>query len=356
VIAADPGAIAIDVVIDNYNYGRFLADAIASARAQTHPAVNLIVVDDGSTDDSRRVLEEQGEGLTVVLKENGGQASALNAGFERCQGDVVVFLDADDLLKPEAAARIAAAFAGDGPPARAQYRMDVIDGEGRPTGEQKPFAHLPMPSGDLRREELAYSFDLGWMPTSANAFRADALRRIAPIPEGEYRILADWYLVHLSTLLGPIVSIDEICASYRVHGENNFEHETAELNMDRLRNNIRLARPTEEGLARLADELGLERPPQIASVADLGNRMISLKLEPELHPIAGDSRRGLLRRAARAVPRRHDVSPAMRAMFAGWFTAMALAPRRLARQMALLFLFPERRSSVNRLFGRLHRG
>jgi hypothetical protein len=356
VIAADPASVAIDVVIDNYNYGRFLGDAIASARAQTHPAVNLIVVDDGSTDDSRQLLEGLDDGVTVVLKENGGQASALNAGLERCSGDVVVFLDADDLLKPEAAARIAAAFAGPEPPARVQFRMDVIDAAGEPTGELKPFAHLPMPSGDLRREELSYSFDLGWMPTSANAFRADVLQRICPIPEGDYRILADWYLVHLSTLLGRIVSIDEVCASYRVHGENNFEHESAELNLDRLRNNIRLARPTEESLARLADEVGLQRPPQIVSVADLGNRMISLKLEPDLHPIASDSLRGLLRKASRAVPRRHDVSPAMRAMFAGWFAAMALAPRRLARQLALLFLFPERRSSVNRLFGRLHRG
>ncbi len=333
------GDVAIDVVIDNYNYGRYLADAIASARSQTHP-VNLIVVDDGSTDESRDLLSEVGEDVTVVLKENCGQASALNAGLDRCRGEVVVFLDADDLLKPHAASAIADAFATDGNLVRVQYRMDVIDAAGQP---------------NLREMELKYSFDLGWMPTSANAFRTEALRRIFPIPEDSYRILADWYLVHMSTLLGPIMSLQEICASYRVHGQNNFEHDTATLDLDRLRNSIRLARPTEAGLLRLADELGLHRAKRIASVADLGNRMISLKLDRARHPVPDDTLHRLLVRAARTVPRRADVSPAMRAMYAGWFAAMAVAPQQQARSLALLFLFPERRSSFNRLFGRLHR-
>jgi glycosyltransferase involved in cell wall biosynthesis len=347
--------VAIDIVIDNYNYGEFLPHAIASARGQTHPAVNVIVVDDGSTDESREVLREHGDEVTVVLKENGGQASALNAGIERSGGDVVIFLDADDVLKPDAAERVAAAFVGVEAPVRVQYRMDVIDADGRPTGGVKPFRHLPMPSGDLRQAELAFSFDLGWMPTSANAFRADALRRVLPIPESSYRILADWYLVHLTTLLGPVLSLDEVCASYRVHGENNFEHETAELDLDRLRNSVRLARPTADALLQLAGELGLPRPRRIASVADLGNRLISLRLDPERHPLPDDRVGSLLAEAARTVRRRTDVSVAMRAMYAGWFAAMAVVPRRQARSLALLFLFPERRSSANRLLGRLHR-
>ena len=64
----------------------------------------MIVVDDGSSDDSRAILADQGDDVDVVLKQNGGQASALNAGIERCKGDVVIFLDADDTLHPDAAA------------------------------------------------------------------------------------------------------------------------------------------------------------------------------------------------------------------------------------------------------------
>jgi glycosyltransferase involved in cell wall biosynthesis len=349
------GGPAIDVVIDNYNYARFLSQAIASALAQTRP-VNVIVVDDGSTDGSREVLREHEDAVTVVLKENGGQASALNAGIERCRGDAVILLDADDVLKPDAAERVAAAFAGEDPPARVQYRMDVIDADGRPTGEVKPFRHLPMPSGDLREAELELSFDLGWMPTSANAFRADALRRVLPIPEEPFRILADWYLVHTTTLLGPVLSLDETCSSYRVHGGNNFEHEAPDLDLDRLRNSVLLARSTVEALERLATELGLARPRRIASVADLGNRLISLRLDPERHPLPEDSAGSLLAEAARTIPRRRDVSVAMRCMYAGWFAAIAAAPRRRVRSLALPFLFPERRGAVNRVLGRLHRG
>jgi len=351
----DPAELRVDVVIDNYNYGEFLPAAIASALGQTHPSVEVIVVDDGSTDDSRDLLREQADELTVVLKENGGQGSAFNAGLERCGGEVVMLLDADDVLKPDAAARVAAAFAVEAPPARVQYRMDVIDADGRPTGEEKPFRHLPMPSGDLRRAELSYSFDLGWMPTSANAFRADALRRILPIPEDTYRILADWYLVHLTTLLGPIVSLEEICASYRVHGDNSFEHAAAELDLERLRNSVRLARPTGDALLRLAGELDLPRPERIASVADLGNRMISLRLDPDRHPFPDDGVGSLLGEAVRTIRRRDDVSTTMKAMYAGWFAAMATSPRPAARSLALLFLYPERRSSFNRILGRQHR-
>ena len=130
--------LAVDVVIDNYNYGAFLGEAIESACRQTHENVHVVVVDDGSTDDSREVLRGYADEVTVVLKENGGQASALNAGMERCRGDVVIFLDADDVLHPEAAARAAAAFADDAGLAKAQSRMDTIDAEGRPLGGIKP--------------------------------------------------------------------------------------------------------------------------------------------------------------------------------------------------------------------------
>ena len=211
--------------------------------------------------------------VTVILKENGGQASALNAGMEHCEGDVVVFLDADDTLHPEAAARVTAAFAADAGVSKVQYRMDVIDAAGRPSGEIKPPPHLPLPSGDLERVELAYPFDLTWMATSGNAFRAEAVRRILPIPEDSYPVCgADWYLVHLTTLLGRVVSLDAIGASYRVHGANSYEPQEASLDLDQLRQTIVFAAVTSEHLLRLAAELGQPRPRRILSIADLANR------------------------------------------------------------------------------------
>jgi glycosyltransferase involved in cell wall biosynthesis len=356
-VSGRPAAdLTVDVVVNNFNYARFLPAAIDSALAQSHERLRTIVVDDGSSDDSREVLRGYEDRVDLVLKENGGQASALNAGMERSQGDVVIFLDADDVLHPEAAARAAAAFAADEEVVRVQARMEVIDAEGKPTGEIKPPPHLQMASGDVRQAELAYPFDLPWLATSANAFRADALRRILPIPVAEYPVSgADWYIVHLTALLGKVASVGEVSAFYRVHGANNYELQADEIDLNHLRETIGLSHPTARELLRLANELSLPHPQRILSIADLANRMISLRMEPERHPLGDDSRRSLLLDAARAARRRTNASAAMKAAFVAWFAAMAIAPRSLARRLATLFLFPEQRRSLNRALGRLQR-
>ena len=283
-MSAAPDRVPVEIVIDNYEYADYVAAAIESALAQTHPATRVIVVDDGSRDSSRAVLEDYRDRVELVLKENGGQASALNAGFERCTGEVVIFLDADDLLHPEAASRAAAALSALPTASKAQTRMDVVDASGRPNGELKPPPRLPMPSGDLRAAELAHPFDLAWLPTSANAFRRETLAAIMPIPEAEYPINADWYLVHLTTLLGETVAIPEVGASYRVHGANNYEPQSAEIDLDHVRTTVVYAERTARALIALAARRGEPHPTEILSVSDLGQRLISLRLEPAKHP------------------------------------------------------------------------
>jgi hypothetical protein len=357
-MTSPPGAdLAVDIVISNHNYGAFLTDAIESACRQTHPDVNVIVVDDGSTDDSRERLRPYESRIEIVLKENGGQASALNAGIERSRGDVVLFLDADDRLRPEAATRVADAFAADSGLAKVQFRMAVIDAAGGDTGVIKPTAHLRPPTGDLRREELAFPFDLPWLPGGGTGFRADLLHRIFPIPERDYpRYGADWYVLHLTAMLGTASFVDEVCAEYRVHGRNAYEWQSQRLELPHVRNTIAYAAATSRALLRLADELELEGPDRILSLSDLGNRLISLRLEPELHPIPGDRRRRLVADAARAVGRRFDRSVAMKFLMLGWFLALAVSPRPLARWLGELLLFPEGRNvSFNRLLGRIYR-
>ncbi len=239
------GDLVVDIVINNHNYGAFLESAIESACGQTHERVNVLAVDDGSTDDSRQILARYGDRIGLIMQENGGQAAALNAGMERCRGDVVIFLDADDVLRPEAAARVAAAFAADADVSKVQFRMETIDADGQPTGELKPAAHLPLPSGDVREAELAYPYDLVWMATSANAFRAEAVRRILPIPVEQFPVTgADWYLVHLTALLGRVVSLDTVGAGYRVHGDNSYELAAGRLDLDHLRQAIGFAAST----------------------------------------------------------------------------------------------------------------
>src|SRR5258708_5352000 len=92
----------VSIIVNNYNYGRFLPQAIQSALGQTYGNKEVIVVDDGSTDESRAVVESYGTRIRAIFKNNGGQGSAYNAGFAASSGDLIHFLDADDFLMPTA--------------------------------------------------------------------------------------------------------------------------------------------------------------------------------------------------------------------------------------------------------------
>ena len=342
----------VSIVIDNYNYGRYLPTAIDSALAQRGSAVDVVVVDDGSTDGSRAILARYGERITTVLKPNGGQASAFNAALPHCRGDVVMFLDADDALLPDAAATVLRAFTETPRLVKVQFRLAVIDGDGRPTGEVKPPEHVCPPNGVVWREELTFPFDLVWMATSANAFSAGALARVMPIPEGEFRDSADWYLQHLVPLLGPVASLPAVCAHYRVHGGNAYEPAGARLDLAHVRQSVAYAAATRRHLRRMAGELELPmRPGPILSVADLANRLISRKLEPAAHPLAADGVARLALAGAVAATRRSDVRIPWKLATIAWFAGTASAPRPVARRLAALFLFPGRRHWANALLG-----
>ena len=348
-------AIKIDIVVNNHNYGAYVCDAVDSARAQDHPAVNVVVVDDGSTDDSRERLRRYDGSVDLVLTDNGGQSAALNTGFSRCRGDAVLFLDADDVLEPTAASRAAAALAAEPNAVRVQFRMAVIDADGNQVGLVRPPGHQPLPSGDLRRAELAFPFDMAWVG-GGNAYRTDALRRIMPIPTDEYgRWGADWYLVHLSALLGPVVGLDEVGAFYRVHGANAFEPAAPVLDLARVRREIEYQQTTIAALSRLADELVLDRPDPILSLSNVALRIVSHKLDPSHHPVSDDNAGTLFWSAVRAARRRYDMSIALRVAMVVWLGAILASPRRLARPMAELFVFPERRQRLTSLTRRLRR-
>jgi len=181
-----------------------------------------------------------------------------------------------------------------------------------------------------------------------------ALRRIMPIPEDEFATSADWYLRHLITLLGDVVSLPEVCASYRVHGSNGYRLAAPDLELEHIRQTVRYAAATRRHLERLGRELDLGSG-RILSVADLANRLISLKMARDSHPLNDDRVERLALAGVAAAIRRSDVRWPMKALFIGWFCAMAIAPRRAVPALAVPFLFPERRMRLNPLLGRLTR-
>ena len=92
---------SISVIIPTYNYGRFISEAIRSALEQTQPPLETIVVDDGSTDDTADVVGKFGDAVTYIRQENAGVCAARNQGVQTSRGELIAFLDADDIWEPE---------------------------------------------------------------------------------------------------------------------------------------------------------------------------------------------------------------------------------------------------------------
>jgi hypothetical protein len=329
----------VSIIVNNYNYGRFLPHAIVSALEQLYDRCEIIVVDDGSTDDSQAVIAEFGARIVPILKPHGGQASALNAGFAHCAGDIVIFLDADDFLAPDAVERYVHAFYQWPQAARVQSRLAIVDEFGRPQGDHIPRKAVKFAGSDLRGQALRYPDDLPWAAMSGNAFPRWVLQLITPIPTDIYpNIGADIYLLNVTPLFGPIVSLDEIGGYYRAHGRNAFHR--AHLDLAQTRLVISLSMATHREMARLAPVAGIaggsgERIGQ-HSLTLLAHRMISKKLSPNEHPITSDTLPGICLAALKAAAVRRDRPPLSRAAYAVWHLLMAISPTPLARHLATL--------------------
>jgi glycosyltransferase involved in cell wall biosynthesis len=214
----DPGDTVptASIVITNYNYERFVRFAIDSALAQSHPDCEVVVVDDGSSDGSRAMIESYRDQVHAVYKRNGGQASAFNAGFDVSRGDIVCFLDADDVLEPTAIEAAGAALAAPGT-TQVQWPLWHLDADGRRSG--KLYQGGALPEGDIAEEVLRHGpVSHGFSPTSGNAFTRAFLERVLPMPEQDFRVAADTYLAALAPMYGRLARIDEPQAAYRQHG------------------------------------------------------------------------------------------------------------------------------------------
>jgi hypothetical protein len=324
----------VSVVIDNFNYERFVGEAIASALAQTGPdvEVEVVVVDDGSTDGSRRIIESFGQRVRSVFTENGGQGSAFNRGFEVSTGDVVLFLDADDRLLPAAAGTVARRLAADHALTKVQYRMELIDGEGRPLGRRWPRDGTQMPSGDLRRHAVRYRTH-HWQPTTGNAYPRWFLDRVMPVDELLYWQGVDGYLNELAVLLGPIQSLDDVLAEYRFHGANDADQSLGPGYFHRRIELIRAGHAAGHRFTGGADVPVPPSPTDLLDVAFLTYRLASLRLDRTRHPVPGDRSLVLAAEGVWASLRTPMLPLKQRALRAAWFTGVGATPGPLASQL-----------------------
>lgn len=209
----------VSIVINNYNYGRFLRDAVDSALGQTYSNIEVVVVDDGSTDDSREAIASYGDRIIPVLKENGGQASAFNAGFAASRGELICLLDADDVWLPEKVRHVVNAAAAHPEAILIYHRMQPASANLQPIG--KPFPGR-MLRGDVSSRVRK---SCGWWasaPTSGLCMRRAGLEKLGALPEAELRISADAFLLGLVPLLGKILGLQRCLALYRLHGSNDY--------------------------------------------------------------------------------------------------------------------------------------
>lgn len=204
----------VSIVICSYNYEKYVEAAVQSALAQTHPRVEVIVVDDGSTDSSRERLMPWRDQVRLILKPNGGQLSAYNTGFEAAQGEFIIFLDADDLLDTDVVERAMVLLQQDPQVARVHYRLRLIDSESRPTGNTIP-RHLA--AGDMRDELVRRGHLFASAPGSGNLYRRAALAPLMPLPQNTGdRHGADYFTIYGSALQGRLAALPEPGGSYRI--------------------------------------------------------------------------------------------------------------------------------------------
>ena len=211
----------ISVLIDTYNHERFIEKAITSVLEQDFPAGDreIIVVDDGSTDRTPEVLRQFEPHVRYLRKENGGQASAFNAGIPECRGELIAFLDGDDFWLPGKLTRVAEVFATNPNVGLVGHAIQesLPEGFSRISAPEKDERFLVNSLAAARVFRLRKSF----LGTSRMAIRSELVRRILPVPEALV-IEADEYIFTLAAVLSEVIILLDPLTCYVLHGSNLY--------------------------------------------------------------------------------------------------------------------------------------
>lgn len=328
----------VSIVIANYNYAGYLAEAIDSVLTQTYPAVEVIVVDDASTDHSREVMAAYGARIRpVFLAANQGQSAGYQAGFAVCRGDLICFLDSDDRLAADAVARVVAAWRPG--LSKVHFRVLETDVHGAPLATTLPPAGLPLDHGDLAPSILKYGHYFA-PPSGGNFYARFAVEAALPLMGAEHRIGADYPLMMVAAVCGEVAAIDAPLLFYRLHDRNNSRcrrHEPAEM-ADRVRS----ALATEAVILKAAAAFGHAVPARLRIASHCNARLALRLLHPGHYPLPGGSVPRLAIESAIAAFHLR-VSPARRLRAALGLASVAVLPRPLARGLMTWVQYPERR-------------
>lgn len=256
----------VDVVIPSYNHRAFVVEAIDSALAQTLPPRRVVVVDDGSTDGSRELLQTMNrDGLVVHVQENCGAHAALGRGLDESDADFLFILNSDDVYSPERIERLVDELERRPAAQLATSWVEVVDAAGKRLGVKEAWRNLepwPMPprattlqgTDDPRWTLLQQN----WLATTSNfALRREAWQRLRPFRPLRYT--HDWDFALRLAASAEITVVAEPLLRYRVHGSNTIREDLRAMELEILWTLavnvpafVAAADATPERLARLA--------------------------------------------------------------------------------------------------------
>ena len=229
----------VSILLNNYNYAEFLAAGIDSCLEQSYRNIEIIVVDDGSTDGSREIIKSYGNNIIPVIKDNGGQASAFNAGFAKSKGNIICFLDADDLFLPDKIEKIVNVFNSHSnigwcfhPLCLINKQHESLSIEQKYTGDSGIYDIRD----SLKRGKLNGKLPFNSIATSGLCYRRSLLEQLLPMPES-IRITSDDYLKYAAFALSPGYALLEELSFQTIHDNNAY---TLRTDKDELRAKINI--------------------------------------------------------------------------------------------------------------------
>jgi hypothetical protein len=341
----------ISVLVCNHNYARYIGQTLDSVLQQSSPAYEVVVVDDGSTDDSVAVVQTYAHrGVRLVTQPNGGQTAAYNTALQHTRGDVLLFVDSDDLLLPDALAEVGRRFAAG--VAKVHFRLELIGPDGALLGGSIPHQ---LAEGEVASRLLRHGVPHASPPASGNAYRRSVLAPLFPLPlDAGDRHGADFFCIYGSALFGSVAACPQVLGLYRLH---RIEPQAGSLTFGNAAKGQKLAERSQARMARFSAWItersaGTVRPPQ---------HLLDFSVEKTAYATAvlfGGTRQGRLRQGGRRLPMllraiwwRQDEHAWNKLGLVAWALLVLLAPRPLALRAARFVCDPASRSGAVDIVG-----
>lgn len=288
----------VSIIINNYNYGAYLQQAIESALHQTYKKIEVIVVDDGSTDYSKDIILRYATQIKFFFQSNQGQNSACNLGFLESKGDFIHFLDSDDFLDYSCVENVVKCFTNP-EIIKAQFYLKRVDSSGKSISGFSPTLRMPE-NREIARHMESYGFYPA-PPMSGNVYKRSFIKNFFPMPvfheqKGDFYCPIDGLLSGVAGFFPYKIKVfNEVYGYYRVHGKNKSDAASVN-NISKLRRMFMRDWIREKYQNNFAYSIGKYPQDDLSRFSPMicKQRLLSIRLDKKNHPIPNDSRIKLL--------------------------------------------------------------